>query len=508
MAVESLDALDYHERTNHSPASVRTSSRRLDFDNRPDPDLEYVGLPTIDLCDAIGSLSMPTLSAIAVSDRGAPDEVPNRETIATLAQYSVGITTELELRDRTARFRAAACTGALYHIDLYLICGELSDLDAGVYHVDPRGPSLDVLRTGDVRGILAEAAGTDVSEAPVTVVATSTWWRNAWKYDDRTYRHAFWDGGTVLANLLAGAHALDQPASVITGFVDDTIVEVLGLDPDEIAPIALVPIGGGMAAPAIGAVETIDPTIAPLSPDPRSQPAVSAAWRAGRLADGVEVRRWRDAAEPMNAPPTEARSRIAIDPVDDTTATARPLGLTIQRRGSCRRYELSAVSFRQFSTVLDRAVRGVPMDVRSSDDPPVSFVEAYILVNDVEGLEAGIYQFDPIDGVLVQLRVGSDRPGAGHLALDQRLGADAAACIYLMADLEAMVDRLGDRGYRVAQLEAGLTMGRLYLATYAHRTLGGTGLTFYDDVVTEYLSPWASGRSPMTLYTIGRPASR
>jgi hypothetical protein len=75
-----------------------------------------------------------------------------------------------------------------------------------------------------------------------------------------------------------------------------------------------------------------------------------------------------------------------------------------------------------------------------------------------------------------------------------------------MTDLTAVVDALGDRGYRVAQLEASLTAGRLYLGTYAHRDLGGTGLTFYDDIVSDFFAPRAAGQTPMFLYTIGRPA--
>ena len=69
-----------------------------------------------------------------------------------------------------------------------------------------------------------------------------------------------------------------------------------------------------------------------------------------------------------------------------------------------------------------------------------------------------------------------------------------------------MTDALDDRGYRAAQLEAALTAGRLCLATYAHRDLGGTGLTFFDDLVTELFEPRAAGQTPMFLYTVGRPA--
>jgi hypothetical protein len=77
--------------------------------------------------------------------------------------------------------------------------------------------------------------------------------------------------------------------------------------------------------------------------------------------------------------------------------------------------------------------------------------------------------------------------------------------VYLAADVDRIVETLGNRGYRVAQLAGGLALGRLYLATYAHRALGGRGFTFYDDRVTDHLSPRAANQTPMTLFAFGTP---
>jgi hypothetical protein len=52
------------------------------------------------------------------------------------------------------------------------------------------------------------------------LVCTSTFWRNAWKYQARTYRHCFWDTGNAARNLLAVAAADGVPARVVVGFVD------------------------------------------------------------------------------------------------------------------------------------------------------------------------------------------------------------------------------------------------------------------------------------------------
>ncbi|TYL39518.1 dehydrogenase [Natronococcus pandeyae] len=519
-------ARTYHERTKHSPRSVREGAHGLDFDNKPTPYKEYEELPARDLAERVRPPQQPALSAIAESTpSGEGAQTPDLEAVTNLSYYAAGITKEIGRRGRSLLFRAAATTGALYHVDLYVVCGDLggadengSDgegndlgLEAGVYHFDPRTLSLDVLREGDHRDVLAAASDYDsVREAPLSFVATSTWWRNAWKYEERTFRHAFWDSGTTLANLLAVAHALDYRAEVVTGFADRPVVDLLGLDPEREAPLELVPIGGGSdvgsADPAD--LEPIDPATAPLSPNEREFPLIHEAWDAGTLEDGAAAASWRSdrPAGSISARDPGDGERVPLEPVDSETASSRPLHETIQRRGSCREYEREPISFRKLSTVLDRAVRGVPMDVRRDDDPPLSFVDAYLLVNSVDGLESGSYHYHPAEGELELLQAGEFRQEAGHLALDQRLGADAAVCLFLTSDLEAVVDALGDRGYRVAQLEAALTAGRCYLGTYAHLDLGGTGLTFYDDVVTDFFAPRASGQTPMFLYTMGRPA--
>ena len=48
---------------------------------------------------------------------------------------------------------------------------------------------------------------------------------------------------------------------------------------------------------------------------------------------------------------------------------------------------------------------------------------------------------------------------------------------------------------------------KIYLAAYAQR-LGASGLTFFDDDVTEFFSPDAAGKSVMFLVAVGKPARR
>jgi SagB-type dehydrogenase family enzyme len=513
---EGVDATEYHERTKHSPESV--GGGRMEWENQPTPYKTYVDVPRVALARSIRPPQLPTLSAlrwrVSDADEGTSPAV-DRETLTQLCYYAAGVTRELPipsrspLRSDTARYRAASCTGKLYHIDLYPVVGEGVDgIDPGVYHFDPTTLSLDVLREGDFRGVVAAASGDEahVVAAPVTFVTTSTWWRNAWKYGERTYRHAFWDSGTVLANLTAVARGLELPAKVVTGFADEEVAALLGLDTAEEAPLELVPVGTGAPAPDAPRVPTVDPETEPLSEHIVDHPLIHEAYVGSSLPDCDAVRDWRERAprEPLTRDVGDGE-RVPLEPVGPERASKVPLHETITRRGSCREFVRDDLNFRKVSTVLDRAVSGVPLDARNAEGA-LQYTDCYLLVNGVEGVESGAYHYHPEAGELERLRAGACRKEAGHLALDQRLGADAAVCAYFLADLDAVTERLGDRGYRVAQLEAALTAGNLYLATYAHRELGGTGLTFYDDSVTEFLSPRARGQTPMFLYALGRPA--
>ena len=87
--------------------------------------------------------------------------------------------------------------------------------------------------------------------------------------------------------------------------------------------------------------------------------------------------------------------------------------------------------------------------------------------------------------------------------MQQALPGDASASIFFLADLDPLLARYGNRGYRSVQLESGIIGGKLYLGAYALR-VGATGLTFFDDDVTDFFSPHASGKSAIFLVSIGK----
>ncbi|HET9533126.1 MAG TPA: hypothetical protein VFQ92_22410, partial [Blastocatellia bacterium] len=108
---------------------------------------------------------------------------------------------------------------------------------------------------------------------------------------------------------------------------------------------------------------------------------------------------------------------------------------------------------------------------------------------------------------LESIKSGDFSERAAYLTLEQPLGGDSSATIFFMADLEGLLSRLGNRAYRAVQMEAGIIGGRLYIGAYALGR-GATGLTFYDDDVTEFFSPHAKGKCCIFVTSFGVPGKR
>jgi SagB-type dehydrogenase family enzyme len=502
-------AWKYHEGTKHSYWSVRSSSHFLDWANRPLPFKIYPTIETIALPRDVPQTGVAALAAISADVRAASgDSAPKLQDLARILFFSAGITKQRKYPGGEIYFRAAACTGALYEIELYVVTGELEGLNAGVYHFNPADMSLGLLRKGDFGGNLAQATALEpaVARAPATIVCTGTYWRNAWKYAARTYRHFGWDGGTLLANMLAVAAASGLPAEIVLGFVDAELNRLLDLDTEREVALCLVPIGfasqGSLPAPreapALG-LETI-----PISKREMEFPAMLEMHDASSLASEQETGEWRG-KRPVFAPCVSPGEEVRLQPLSEGEQPADTIEEVILRRGSTRTFDPAAsITLAQLSTILDRATRGLPADFL---EPGAQLNDVYLIVHAVEGLAPGAYFLRREGKVLELLRHGKFRAAAGRLGLEQQLPADACVNVFFLADLKPILDAYGNRGYRAVQLEAGAIGGKMYLAAYAQH-LGASGLTFFDDEVVQFFSPRAEGQSAIFLLAIGKALKR
>ncbi len=511
---QNLDATwQYHSGTKHSYVGLRTNPHSLDWKNKPllfkiYPTLEVTRLPR-----DFRETSVPALAAIAAAESSSTQEaIPDLETLAQLLFFSAGVTRSKKFEQGEMFFRAAACTGALYEIELYVVCADLKSansppLPAGVYHFGAAEFGLRQLRSGDFRQVVVEATANHpaVAHAPVIIICSGTYWRNAWKYRSRTYRHFGWDNGTILANLLAVAHSLKLPAHIVTGFIDSQVNALLSLDTNREVSFSIIPIGYqesiSHAAPEVPPLDL--PTV-PYSSEEVDYPAMRRMHEASSLDSAEEVGAWRGKT-PLQKMPDPKISARRLKLPDDSKVPKDTIEKVISRRGSSRLFVRDPITQPQLSLILDRATRGIPADFLHPFGSHLN--DLYLIVNHVVGLEPGAYVYHWDKKSLELLKPGEFRDKAGYLGLEQQLPADAAVDVFFLADLKKITERYGNRGYRAVQLEAGILGGKLYLAAYA-QGLGASGLTFYDDDVVSFFSPHARGKSAIFLVALGRSALR
>jgi SagB-type dehydrogenase family enzyme len=490
-----------------TPPDVENSIWQEDWSLEPFPFKIYETLDPLPIPREYAPSAMPALEAIArAGTEPVGERVPDRAALARIALLSNGLLN----RQRTSQsgavieFRTAGGTGARYHLELYFVCGDLVDLPAGVYHYAAHDHSLRLLRAGDYRGALVAATGDEpaVAHAPAIMAMTSTFWRNAWRYKGRAYRHTFWDGGTSLSHALAVAASLELPTELVLGFADAEVNALLDIDGEREATIALAAIGRtGDMPPTAPETRPLDYPTRAISPREVTFPIIPMMHGASALATGTEAAAWR--AEPLRRTPLEPQGAlIPLQPLPAAELPPARIEEIIVRRRSTRHYNTDvAIPFAAFSTLLDRSSRGVAADCLAPDALPLH--DQYLIVNGVEGLAPGVYLHHPLRHAVELLKEGDFRQQAQRLAVQQGYAADAHVNAYYLTDLGPVLARYGNRGYRLAQLECSLFAGKLHLGTHT-LGLGAVGSTSFDDEVVDFFSPHAAGKEYMFITVFGK----
>ena len=282
--------------------------RPLDPSNRPQPFKRYVGHEPVPLRQELAFSSAPAASVLSGAPRGVVEEAWDEERLARLLFFSNGVSrTSRSVLGDTTYFRTAMSAGNLHPVEIYVICGDLVGVPAGVHHFAPLEFGLTELRRGDFRGGARRGRGrpTELSTHRSRSWSPGSPGAPRGNTASRGFRHLYWDAGTMLANLLA----LEPSASVRVGFADEAISQLIGIDGVSEYPLALVVLPrsnywrDGRGRRETGdAVQPLDLTVETISPAPIEFPLVTAAQRDGDLADATAVRQWRTTAGSLGTP--------------------------------------------------------------------------------------------------------------------------------------------------------------------------------------------------------------
>ncbi|MFG2101230.1 hypothetical protein ACGFJ5_11550 [Micromonospora echinaurantiaca] len=385
------------------------------------------GLPVVALPRDLPDPGVPATAVLA--GVAGPARPLDAAQLGRVLFLGAGVVRTARRDGRPIFYRAAGSAGARFPLEVYASTRGVAGVPDGVHWYDPARHALVQ--------VAPAAAG-----AVTTLVVTGVPWRTGWRYAERGWRHLYWDAGTLLSQLAAAATSAGLPARLRSRFPDAAVTTLVGADGVHEYPLALLSLGDG--EPAIGPAGPATPGDLP----PVELPLCTAAQRAGDRTDLGQP--WPQADPLPDFPPS--------DPLDEV----------VRRRGSQRRMDRSRTLPRAaLEWPLAAALRGVP-------------VPHWVAVHGVDDVAPGLYRWPDLSR---PVRAGDLRDELLRICLDQSLAGDAAYVVIAATPLAT----LDDRGYRDAQLAAGLVEGRLHLAAYALGA-GASGMTFIDSEVPGLLA--------------------
>ena len=198
-------------------------------------DLETIPLPRVEP----GGVGVEEAIRRRRSVREYSREPLTLEELARLLFHAVGVTGSPEYK------RAAPSAGGLTPIELYPVVNHVEGLERGLYHYDPLGRRLHILRQEDLRGEIAKACLDQdfLSEAGVVLVLSAVHRRTRWKYGERAYRYVLLDAGHVAQNIQLEAVSLGLGACAVGAFFDSELNRLLGVEEEEEFALLAVAVG-------------------------------------------------------------------------------------------------------------------------------------------------------------------------------------------------------------------------------------------------------------------------
>jgi len=177
----------------------------------------------------------------------------------------------------------------------------------------------------------------------------------------------------------------------------------------------------------------------------------------------------------------------------------------IKKRRSRRRFEDKPLNLKQVSQVL-WAAQGITKEggfKRAAPSAGALYpLEIYLVVKKVEGLEPGVYHYNPAHHTIVLTLKGDYQNSLARACLDQMFIANAPLCIVITAEYERTTIKYGERGIRYVHMEAGHVGQNICLETVA-LGLGTVPVgAFRDDKISKMLN-LPTECKPLYVFPIG-----
>ncbi|WP_175637888.1 SagB family peptide dehydrogenase [Metabacillus schmidteae] len=185
----------------------------------------------------------------------------------------------------------------------------------------------------------------------------------------------------------------------------------------------------------------------------------------------------------------------------------------ISNRHSLRDYENKKVDFETFSNIIHYSfgVKNYGLGAYNQKKYPfkytnsqggLNYLDLYIVVNNVEGLEQGLYYYDFINDELCLMDIGNMRPLINEINFQNEFTVYSNFICFIVADMERVVPKYYKRAYRFSHVDTGILAAYLQLIAEYH-DLGSCSVAGYLEHKLEELLDLSSNDYPILSICFG-----
>jgi SagB-type dehydrogenase family enzyme len=525
IAHDYLDAILRRARQKMEPAGFEPNWDDLPRKNKFYPDLEYLPLPvgparagaTVQAglfppAEDVAAFTLPVLADMLIDSYG--------QHARRLAIHANSDVDGLPLYDGASWARGTASGGGLYPVSIYWVTGANGPVLPGVYYYSTAHHAMQRLLTGDVSGEVRAAVG-DVGlgqGADQFLVLGVKFWQNAFKYNSFSYHAVSMDIGTLVQSWRMWARAIGMRVASVQWFDELRLCRLLGVVPEDEGIFAVVPLPwtGRRAAEHPPAPNRIArPPRVTYAERERSRRVIRFDAVTGVHLAAVKAADDRPAVTALDRaaahPSCRAGKKVIALPAP------QPLDMGVRdalrrRRSSFGRFSATAkVTAGQLSTVLAAATSAAALDCDiTATDTGLSITKFFVFVNHIDDIPPGVYELDASASALRELKAGSPAEFLQrNYFLDNYNLEQAGAIIVPTVRAAAVLDAVGDRGYRITNAVIGAVAQGTYVAASALGIGCGVALGFDNISYIEELDLAETGEAPLLIMMIGneRPMS-
>ena len=527
--------LEFHESTKVTADSLKAQPLDPDFAKKPYEFRVFEMSENEPLPVGFSDVTVRTLpvmqqglGALPMEQIGPPQDM---KTLATWLHFADGIANKRRTVMQMVFARTCFSDGGAFPCEIYLAAFGIDGLEPGLYHYSPREFGLRKLRGGHETLARLTRGRPDLAllkTVPAALLVSTVFARSTWRFGKRGYRHALHDAGYLVQNLVTVANALgiqtmtrlqlnDAATRELIGVNDETdfadaeAVQAMVIWADRaqnpIAP-APPPTPGQSGVPAQREVHGVPDSSKTMPPIERTEistevmPFVSIlAAHSDCVAPGVAVREVRPPLTetsplPQNAPIFQA-------PPSADPPPGEPIRKVLLTRQATSQFGPRGITMDDLFTINRLAFRGGTFFPLHPDGSHVALVRPFWFIHDVTGMQAGVWGYSPMTDQWTQLRLGTHRKDAAHLAADQPSFGQSAATCFTAVNLNTLMNTAGPDLYRLAHLESGIVTNRIALSSEALNLAWFESGLLFEEEARQFLGLHHLGWELLTAVAVG-----